>query len=197
MIRKNKGFTLVEVIIVLSCLSMVTLFFWSILNSSSEDSYTLNEKIEVQTSVTSLMNIVQQDIQEAKIYNISATEKGIITKVDGEDEYELSGVSYTFDKANRTVERRAGEAVEVYDDIAYFSLTPVKKERYGATVKIIGGKKVEVNVEIEGGKEVFNETFDKSRYELNSTYYTRIGNKIMPKKANKKLVTENKKRYMV
>ena len=155
--KRNKGFTLVELIIVMACLGMVTLFFWTVLDSSSKDSYTLNEKIIVQSSVTSLMNIVQQDVQEAKIFPISDTEKHIVD-VD-EDIYSFSSIKYSFDKTSRTVTRTQGSSVSTYNDIAVFSMTAIKKDKYGVEVKIIGGKT--------------GDGTDRTRYELNSTFYTR------------------------
>ena len=77
--KKNEGFTLVEVIVVLVSLSLVTTFFWTILSSSSEDAYTISEKIEVQSITTSLMNIIQGDVQEAKIFQ-TENGKAIIEK---------------------------------------------------------------------------------------------------------------------
>ena len=80
--KKNEGFTLVEVIVVLVSLSLVTTFFWTILSSSSEDAYTISEKIEVQSITTSLMNIIQGDVQEAKIFQ-TENGKAIIEKENG------------------------------------------------------------------------------------------------------------------
>ena len=160
--KKNKGFTLVELIIVMACLGMVTLFFWSILSSSSEDSYTLNEKMEVQNSVTMLMNIIEQDAKEAKIYNISATEKGILDDFYAPN-YKFNNIEYSFNESNNTVTRKKGSDISVYNNIISFSLIKAEDgEKYGVEVKIIGGK-----------EPITYEGLDKSRYTLNSTFYTR------------------------
>ena len=161
MVKKNKGFTLVELIVVLCCFTMVAAFFWAILNSSSEDSYTLTEKVEVQTSVTSLMNIIEQDIQEAKVYNLSATEKGIVIADEEAGTYELSDIVYSFDKDKRIVTRTQEGASVTYNDIVSFSMIPVSGEKYGAKVSIVGGKEPE------------GDALDKSRYTLSTTYYSR------------------------
>ena len=177
--RKNRGFTLVELIIVMACLSMVTLFFWTILSSSSEDTYTINEKIEVQTSVTSLMNRIQKDIQEAELITVNSDiETGIIIKIEanryifntnyasGGISYETDTIEYLFDEENRTVTRNEGKSSSsvgsVYYNIVSFEMTPVKKDKYGAKVEIVGGR-----------KPIDPEETDRSRYELSSTYYTR------------------------
>lgn len=159
--KKNRGFTLVELVVVMAYLGVVTVFFWTILSSASKDSYTLNEKMEVQTSVTALMNIIEQDIQEAKIYNLSVTERGIIIVDNENGVYELYDIVYSFDKDKRTVTRTQGGTSGTYSDIVSFSMTPVSGEKYGVEVSITGGKKA------DGG------TLDKSRYSLNSTYYSR------------------------
>jgi len=165
-VKKNNAFTLVELIIVLACLSGVTIFFWTILDSSSKDSYTLTDKMMVQTSVTSLMNVLQQDIQEARI-KIDGENKVIFLYED--DEYVMSDVTYVFDKSNRTVTRKKGTENAVYDNIGYFSMKNISGKNFGAEVRIIGGKEIVVTV----SGESLTETFDKTRYELNSSYYTR------------------------
>ena len=177
--KQNKGFTLVELIIVLACLTGVLGFFWKILESSSKDAYTINEKMEVQNSVTSLMNAIQKDTQEAKIMFISAENTYAIfvadesnsDKIYEDKEYEFGEESnkkiYEFDAANKTVTRTntVGEITTVgtYDNIIGFSLKPiVNKSKYGVEVDIIGGKKDYDSAEI-----------DKSKYTLNSTFFTR------------------------
>ena len=175
--KRNKGFTLVELIIVLACLTGVLGFFWKILESSSKDAYTINDKIEVQSSVTSLMNIIQQDVQEAKIILVSETTYGIFTapidsnKIYENKKYEFGEESnkkiYEFDTSNKTVTRTSikGENTEigVFGNIVGISFKkPEKKPNYGVEVDIIGGKKDYNSSEI-----------DKSRYNLNSTFYTR------------------------
>lgn len=157
--RKNKGFTLVELIIVMACLGVVLIFFWTMLSSSSEDTNSLTEKVEVQTSVTALMNIIQQDVQGAKIYNISESEVGIINV--GSDVYSFSDVNYTFDSQKNTVTREDSDGSSTYDSIVSFSMR-----------KVAGGAKYGVDVEITGGKKPLTQT-DKSRYSLESTFYAR------------------------
>lgn len=156
--KKNEGFTLVEVIVVLVSLSLVTMFFWTILSSSSEDAYTISEKIEVQSITTALMNIIQEDIQEAKIFQ---TEDGetIIEKENGVYTFG-NGITYSFDITKHEVIRTEGEDVETYKYIATFSISSVKNDNYGADVKIVGGKYPD-------------NPADKTRNTLNSTFYTR------------------------
>ena len=100
--KKNNAFSLIELIFVVVCFGMVTAFFWVILESSSKDSYTLNDKVEVQTSVTSLMNIIQKDVQEAKLIrrDDEIPKKVVFTSVNNgeykftEDDYVPGRVSY-------------------------------------------------------------------------------------------------------
>lgn len=158
--KKNKGFTLVELIVVAACLGLVTMFFWSILNSTSEDSYNINDKIAVQTNVTALMNVIQQDIQESKIIQLSENKKGILEADYTNNVYNFSNVTYTFDKSNRVVTRSKGDEVGKYNDISDFVMEAIEGEKYGAKVEIVGGKKAV-------------DEFDKSRYTLSTTYYTR------------------------
>lgn len=168
--KRNKGFTLVEIIVVLACLGAVTVFFWTILSSVSEDSYTINDKIVIQSSVTSLMNIIQKDVQEAKII-YTDSKKGIVEKKESTDaeennstkvNYEFADVTYVFSEKDKTVTRiEKSGANATYSDIVSFSITAADNtEKYGVDVSIIGGRKA------------VGET-DRLRYSLNSTYYTR------------------------
>ena len=175
--KSNKGFTLIELVIVIALLTGVLGFFWKILDSSSKDAYTINDKIEVQNSVTSLMNIVQQDVQEAKIilrpddeYGIFYAEEDSNMIYEGKEYVFGDGTNkkiYEFDDSSKTVTRTSikGENTEtgVFNNIIGFSFKkPEKKPNYGVEVDIIGGKKDYDSSEI-----------DKSRYNLNSTFYTR------------------------
>ena len=174
--KQNKGFTLIELVIVLACIVGVLALFWKILESSSKDAYTINEKIEVQNSVTSLMNTIQQDTQEAKIILVSENTFGIFTsptnsnKVYEDKEYEFGEGSnrkiYEFDASNKTVTRTningAKTDTGVYYNIVGFSLKSINKPNYGVEADIIGGK-----------KDYDTSELDKSRYNLNSTFYTR------------------------
>ena len=160
--RRNKGFSLVELIIVMACLGFVILFFWNVLNSTSEDSYTIGHKIEVQNSVTSLMNQIEKDVQEAKIFSISADAKGIIVADNFNHFYKFadtSDIEYEFDDENFFVTRTHGEESTVFNNITEFSMFPIENEKYGVEVKIVGNKE---------GK-----TYEKTRYSLSSTFYTR------------------------
>lgn len=191
--KNNKGLTLVELIIVLACLGMVTLFFWSILGSSSEDAYTLTDKMMVQNSVTSLMNTIQKDVQEAKIVITKVKDdkpiNGIlVTQVEedtlyifntvclsSEDEeeeiiYNDNTIEYKFNEEERTVTRKQGKSenamVSKYTDIVSFSMeypgaNTLNENTYGVKVSIVGGK-----IDIGEGH-------DRSRYDLDSTFYTR------------------------
>ena len=158
--RRNKGFTLVEIIVVLACLGTVTVFFWTVLNSASKDSYTINDKIVIQSSVTSLMNIIQEDVQEAKIILTNSGKKGIVN-INGTT-YQFGDITYTFNEEKKTVTRiEKSGANATYSDIVSFSITAADNtEKYGVDVSIIGGRKA------------VGET-DRLRYSLNSTYYTR------------------------
>ena len=170
--KNNKGITLIELIIVMACMGTVLLFFWTVLNSSSKDAYTITDKIDVQNSVAALMNIVQQDIQEANIFNASGEGKGIVSIVNGsyvvdDEEYVLNSykfnggtIEYVFDEGKNAVTRKlnTGE-IEEYNYIIEFSINPVTKENYGAEVRIVGSKD--------------NDEANRTRCELNASYFTR------------------------
>lgn len=158
--KRNRGFTLVELIVVMACLPMVILFFWTVLNSTSQDTYTLNDKIEVQNGVTVLMNVIQQDVQEAKIFNITASSKGIIITTGNEYQFG-SGVVYEFNSTKKIVTRKNGDDVAEYNNIVDFSMDALNS-----------GNKYGVNVSIVGGKKSLDEA-DKSRYSLSTSYYSR------------------------
>lgn len=167
-LRRNRGITLVEVIIALGILGTITVFFWTILNSSSRDSYTITDKMYVQNSVAKLMNTIEQDIKEANIYDFPDNERGIITNsadnkiyVFSNDIDDTNAIRYTFDSEKYTVEREKAGSSVTYDSIISFSMEQIMGEKYGAKVDIIGGKDAE------------GEGLDKTRYSLSSTYYTR------------------------
>ena len=171
--KRNKGFTLVELIIVLACLTGVLGFFWKILDSSSRDAYTINDKIEIQNSVTSLMNIIQQDIQEAKIILVSESDYGIFVPREDSDKiyenkiYEFGTTDdkkiYTFNSFDRAVTRTSikeensvtNTESTIYNNIIGFSLEAVNKTNYGAKVTVLGSKKTYTgNTPISNYKEI-------------------------------------------
>lgn len=178
--KKNQAFTLVELIIVISVFSVVTLFFWQVLSSTSRDTSTITDKVEVQSGVTSLMNRIQKDIQEAipiqnekrifikiKDETVTINGKEKLTRyyiINKRNEY----IKYEFDDVNKNVKRTIVELdgdleiieeseIDQYDNIKEFIMIA---DGLGAQIKIVGGKNHESEV-------------DKSRYELNSSYYTR------------------------
>ena len=177
--KSNRGFTLVELIVVLTSLTAIAAFFWIVLDSSSKDSFTITNKVEVQSSVTSLMNVLQQDIQESFPKLDEDGINSIFFNTGEDDVYvinDLRLVRYEFDRENMRVTRitnineYTGEAKaeSVYD--VYNNICDIKVEQVldgsGANITIYGGKKP---ILTEADKSVV----DKARYELNSTYYTR------------------------
>ena len=82
------------------------------------------------------------------------------------DKYNDNTIEYEFDETNGIVTRKVGKANNITDEGTYqyikeFSISPVSDEKYGANVKIVGG------MEQEADKH------DKSRFELNSSFYSR------------------------
>lgn len=178
--KRNQAFTLVELIIVISVFSVVTLFFWQVIDSASKDTSTITDKVEVQSVVTTLMNRIQKDIQEAipingtkNIFVKIVDEKVTINEKEELIRYYIINkrdgcIKYEFDNVNKNVKRAVVELdgdldiigedeVSQYDNIKEFLMN---QDGLGASIKIIGGKNHESEV-------------DKSRYELNSSYYTR------------------------
>ena len=170
--RKNKGITIIEVIIVVASLSLVTMFFWTVLSSSTDDTSTITDKVEVQNSVIVLMNLLQSDVQQA-LPKISASGVNGIFYREQENLYIINGVDglvrYEFDEDERTVKRIVGlteegevesdSAISEHINITEFLVTSTSNSM-GAEIRIVGGKNP-------------NSEVDRSRYELNSTFYTR------------------------
>ena len=126
----------------------------------------------VQSNVTALMNIIQQDVQEAKIYSVSGSKDGYGIFTGSGIPYKIKDIEYWFDSSKSTVTRKNGTDEAVYNDIVEFTMSDprnepdsVDKDKYGIVVKIVGAKKKIINN--------VNQVVDKTRYSLNSTFYTR------------------------
>lgn len=186
--KGNRGVTLVELIVVVALMFIVLPFAWDYINSSIEDSANINNKVAVQSSVNTLMNQLQKDIQEARYpinpnvedYIDAETEGFLICKPNAYDESGkiiYQNVLYKFDEENRSVEIINGvkltppESGETeygiddtdatmgrYDYIKTFSLEKVYNSN-----KVNNGVKVEIRGEID----------QKSGYSLSNVYYTR------------------------
>ena len=81
--KSNKGVTLVELIIAMALIFIVLPFAWNYINSSIQDNATINNKVAVQSSVNSLMNQLQKDVQEARYPINPNSEDYIDVKADG------------------------------------------------------------------------------------------------------------------
>lgn len=171
---RNKGVTLIEVIVVVVLIFLVIPLFWNYINSSVEDNATINNKIAVQSTVNALMNRLQQDIQEARCpINPNTTEDEYM---DIEDDGflickpENASVLYKLNKdtgvvtvyydlsllgkiENGKVKNLELGNSETYNDINSITLTKIGEK----------GLKVNIRGEIDS----------KSGYSLENTYYTR------------------------
>lgn len=186
--KGNRGFTLVELIVVVALMFIILPFAWNYINSSIEDSANINNKVAVQSSVNALMSQLQKDIQEAR-YPINPNKEDYI---DVEDDGFLickprtsdesgniveQSVLYKFDEENRIVEVINGAKLIIpgsgeteyeidisdattgrYDYIKEFSLEKVENSD-----GVNNGVKVEIRGEID----------QKSGYSLSNVYYTR------------------------
>lgn len=186
--KGNRGVTLVELIVVVALMFIVLPFAWNYINSSIEDSANINNKVAVQSSVNTLMNQLQKDIQEARYPINPNVEDYIDVKTDGflickPNAYDESGeiiyqnVLYKFDEENRRVEiingvklipPESGETeyeidisdatTGIYDYIKTFNLEKVNNSN-----NVNNGVKIEIRGEID----------QKSGYSLSNVYYTR------------------------
>lgn len=184
----NKGVTLVELIIAMALIFIVLPFAWNYINSSIQDNATINNKVAVQTSVNSLMNQMQKDVQEARYPINPNTEDYIDAESDGflickPNAYDDEGntvyqsVLYKFDEENsrvtvvsgiKLVPPGIGETEYGIDDsnASYNRFDFIKSfdlERQINSNGINNGVKIEIRGEIDS----------KSGYSLNNVYYTR------------------------
>ncbi len=186
--RDNRGFTLVELIVVVALMFIILPFAWNYINSSIEDSANINNKMVVQSSVNSLMSQLQKDIQEARYPINPNTSK--YTKVEENGflickprTFDESGnfidqnVLYKFDEENRIVEVMNGVQLitpgsgetdyEISTDNAttgrYEYIKAFKLEKVYNSDKVNNGVKIEIRGEID----------QKSGYSLSNVYYTR------------------------
>ena len=186
--KSNKGVTLVELIIAMALIFIVLPFAWNYINSSIQDNATINNKVAVQSSVNSLMNQLQKDIQEARYPINPNLEDYIDVKDDGflickPNAYDEEGntvyqsVIYKFDEENRKVtivngirlvppamgktEYGIDDSNANYNEFNFIKKFILEKEINSSGVN--NGVKVEIRGEID----------NKSGYSLNNVYYTR------------------------
>lgn len=167
-------------------------FAWDYMNSSIEDTATINNKVAVQTSVNALMTQLQRDIQEARCPinpnsenyigidddgNFGLDKDGfLICKPNGTGDNLYQSVLYEFDKENKKVivtsglriYQPAGIGTDEYDKAE--DGPNVTKGEYNFIKEITlkrNDKKDGIEVYIRG------EIDSKSGYTLTNTYYTR------------------------
>ena len=186
--KSNKGVTLVELIIAMALIFIVLPFAWSYINSSIQDNATINNKVAVQSSVNSLMNQLQKDVQEARYPINPNSEDYIDVKADGflirkPNVYDEEGntvyqsVIYKFDEENRKVTIMNGiklvppgigeteygidDSNATYNEFNFIKTFILEKEINSSGVN--NGIKIDIRGEIDS----------KSGYSLNNVYYTR------------------------
>ncbi len=186
--KSNKGVTLVELIIAMALIFIVLPFAWNYINSSIQDNAVINNKVAVQSSVNSLMNQLQKDVQEARCPINPNSEDYADVKTDGflickPNAYDEEGniiyqsVIYKFDEENRKVtivngiklnSPEIGEAEygiddsnATYNEFDFIKTFILEKEINSSGVN--NGIKIDIRGEIDS----------KSGYSLNNVYYTR------------------------
>jgi len=142
-LTKNKGFTVVELVFVMSLLGALTIGSGAYLSDAFKDSNNLSNKAEVQASVGALMNKLETTIKEANIpvFNNSRTVGETFTNED----FEIDSTTFDYNSANKNIKVN-GTTYEYIEKIT------VKVFDNGAEITIVG----------EGNK-----------YSLTSTYYSR------------------------
>jgi len=154
-IRRNAGITLMEIIIVVALIGITVPIVTILIKNAFQNSNTMSDKVEVQTSVTALMNKFEQTIKEATIpvaTNSFVNNSITIYKPKGE-------VIFTFIPEDNTVtcEEKDSEGSIIdktkYANIELIDVT-LKSSGYGALVEITGGE-------------------NSSEYSLSNVYYSR------------------------
>lgn len=181
--RDNKGITLVELIVVLALILIVIPFAWDYMNSSLEDSATINNKVAVQSSVNALMTQLQRDIQEASRPINSNDEDYIGSKelgADNEGRLETGTEGFLIRKPDRDGKKQSvlyefyedGKKVVVTSGLDFEDPTDTSESTVAEYnfIKDIKLKKVG-----ENGVDVYirGELDSKSGYTLTNVYYTR------------------------
>lgn len=175
--KKNSGLTLVELMITISILAVVIGAVWWMLEDASTDTYTLTDKVDVQNSVTSLMNVLQRDIQQASIKPIDIdgddeADKNSIFSNISENEWVINNnIKYKLD--GKTVTREANSETAIYYNIVDLEIKSTSDE-LGNLGIMSSSDDLGAKIRIVGGKNATNaDDTDKTRYEMNSTFYTR------------------------
>lgn len=154
LLKKQLGFTIIELIIAISLLGAVGIGTGAYLSNSFKHSNQVASKAEVQTSVTALMNFIAKTIKTADIpvfaedpldssdFHINALRAG--TPED---------IHIQHDTANKVViVKRNGNIVNQYNYIQNILVDQISADKRGARITITG---------------------DGGLYELKSSYYTR------------------------
>lgn len=152
---KNAGFTLVEVILVLALLAIVGTATGTYISDSFRDNNRLDEKVEIQNSVTALMNKIETSIKEADIPVLVGNahtyeNKFIINGMNEDKEFEL---------INNKVEVSDGN---IYENIERVTVT--KKTERGAEIEVVG----------LGNKYSLKATYYSQNLNVNKIPYTTI-----------------------
>jgi len=176
---RERGITLVEIIIVVALMFVVLPFAWDYINGAVQDQANVTNKNIVQTSVTQLMNNMQQQVQEASFPIMEKEDVGGLRGSAKTEESEGAGGSitlnkpdgvtakYTYDEETATVSYELKDKVQLIDSAEYgniseFTVIPVLTEKDDGTKPING-----LNITIVGRID------DKSSYSLTNEYYTR------------------------
>lgn len=177
-LKRNKGVTLIELIIVIGLIALIIPLYWYYINSSVEDDAVINDKILVQSSVNALMNQLQRDIQEARNpINPSSDyttvkDDGFLIRKPESIEGKFQSVLYKFDEDNNKVIVTynlkltiTGNNVEINDVESPDKYTSEYNfiEDFSLTKEGTDGVKVMIDGKIS----------NKSHYNLSNTYYTR------------------------
>jgi len=154
-LKKNKGITLMEVILVVALVGIAVPIVAMLVSKSFEDSHTLGDKVAVQNSVVALMNKFEQTIKEADIPVASDDfndNRILIYNPNGETLFTF------YPELNKVVCEEKDFEGNILNKTDYKDITSIdvelKSEGYGALVKVTGGE-------------------DRSQYSLNNVYYSR------------------------
>lgn len=180
--RNNKGVTLIELIVVVALILVAIPIYWYYINMSVKDNATLNDKVAVQTSVNTLMNQLQRDIQEARNpinpntnnYTDIGDDGFLICKPEASDG-KYQSVLYKFNDTTHTVTGtynlklsiEVGEDIDILDNTNDSPDMYVSEYNYINDISLTKDGETGIKVMIDG------EIKDKSHYKLSNTYYTR------------------------
>jgi prepilin-type N-terminal cleavage/methylation domain-containing protein len=147
-LEKNKGFTLVELLIVSGLIAVVLLPISIFFTANLGNFYRESDKISSQVEAGRLMELITARVMEASKYEEKEDGSHVFTTAGGKWVFmhEESKLSYNKDEAN------SDTLIELSDTVTDFDITPVMRNSKAVGVRI------RLEVTHKRGKNVLNNT---------------------------------------